>query len=812
VIRELHTLTITDFRSIKGTVHVPLNAPIILLHGMNGAGKTSVLVALELALTGDIAAMRREDPGFVRHLVHQGAERASIRISGPGLNADAGEGATAIENGEITQRAVLGPDQAQFFAERCYLAQSVLGRLLDIYSHADASTDSPLTRFVKDLLRLDELDALVDGLRDAGHLTRAKNLVRALRLADDLRQDFRNQRDATAKTFDALASDISQHRNELRRLVEDVPLEPPVDEAEYADFDGVRRRLAQDNEETPLVRLIQHRRELDSLSAGWEHLPTDADTAERRRLEAEVRIAVSDAQVWKDTTGAQLNRVIEDLREIFPELSSWQATDPLAGHAQGQKRATTEVARLEKALEQERSAATLAASLNAEVARATSRLTIIDEQIAGIGTSAGGLARALANVVPHIHGEDCPVCGRDFTETGHGSLRAHIQETIANLTEQAGRLSALTTERTQTQARLSDLTRRSASAAAARLNSGAVLELQARLARLVGLARELTELSDAVSEGSELIRRQSRAEGRLAELRDRERREGDLRAGVLTLAAELNQPKPASAEPFSEIVGRLRAIVQTDEAKLAAKRQTRMRALTVCDALAAIQAEARETMLVRDAAAASYENVDNAFREAERLRAQARRVGNTAREVRATIVRRVFNENLNTLWRDLFIRLAPTEPYVPAFRLPETAEGVVAQLETRTRSGERAGTPGTMLSAGNLNTAALTLFLALHLSVDPKFPWLVLDDPVQSMDEVHIAQFAALLRTISKNDGRKFIIAVHDRPLFEYLKLELSPAFDKDQLITVELRRSATEETIADTDFLPYEGEDVVAA
>ena len=48
-----------------------------------------------------------------------------------------------------------------------------------------------------------------------------------------------------------------------------------------------------------------------------------------------------------------------------------------------------------------------------------------------------------------------------------------------------------------------------------------------------------------------------------------------------------------------------------------------------------------------------------------------------------------------------------------------------------------------MLSAGNLNTAALTLFLALHLSVEPRFPWLVLDDPVQTMDEVHIAQFAA---------------------------------------------------------------------
>ena len=80
-----------------------------------------------------------------------------------------------------------------------------------------------------------------------------------------------------------------------------------------------------------------------------------------------------------------------------------------------------------------------------------------------------------------------------------------------------------------------------------------------------------------------------------------------------------------------------------------------------------------------------------------------------------------------------------------------------------------------MLSAGNLNTAALTLFLALHLSVDPRLPWLLLDDPVQSMDEVHIQQFAALLRTLAKRHGRRILIAVHERALFEYLSLELSP-------------------------------------
>jgi DNA repair protein SbcC/Rad50 len=83
--------------------------------------------------------------------------------------------------------------------------------------------------------------------------------------------------------------------------------------------------------------------------------------------------------------------------------------------------------------------------------------------------------------------------------------------------------------------------------------------------------------------------------------------------------------------------------------------------------------------------------------------------------------------------------------------LPERADGpVVAALETGHRSGGRGGTPGAMLSAGNLNTAALTLFLPLHLSVSVQLPWLILDDPVQSMDEVHVSQFAALLRTLSK--------------------------------------------------------------
>ena len=150
----------------------------------------------------------------------------------------------------------------------------------------------------------------------------------------------------------------------------------------------------------------------------------------------------------------------------------------------------------------------------------------------------------------------------------------------------------------------------------------------------------------------------------------------------------------------------------------------------------------------------------------------------------------MFNSALNSVWADLFVRLAPDEEYVPAFAAPSSSGPVKVRLETRRTDGTPGGTPEEMLSAGNLNTAALTLFLALHLSVRRRVPWLLLDDPVQSMDEIHVAQFAALLRTLTQREPqRRVVIAVHERALFEYFALKLSPASKAGGLVTVELRR-----------------------
>ena len=58
----LDSIKVTNFRSIGGTVRIPLDAPVVLIYGPNGMGKTSVMSAIELAMTG--GAPRPRTRGF----------------------------------------------------------------------------------------------------------------------------------------------------------------------------------------------------------------------------------------------------------------------------------------------------------------------------------------------------------------------------------------------------------------------------------------------------------------------------------------------------------------------------------------------------------------------------------------------------------------------------------------------------------------------------------------------------------------------------------------------------------------------------
>ena len=107
---------------------------------------------------------------------------------------------------------------------------------------------------------------------------------------------------------------------------------------------------------------------------------------------------------------------------------------------------------------------------------------------------------------------------------------------------------------------------------------------------------------------------------------------------------------------------------------------------------AAIALEEERGILRR--ASSRAKAVNDALARADSRRDTARNLARVAGEARGAVVSRVFNDALNRIWHDLFIRLAPDEPFIPAFSVPDPSSGpMVAVLRTIHRSGERGGVP-----------------------------------------------------------------------------------------------------------------------
>lgn len=83
MISQLLELQLSGFRCFSSATTVPLDANVVLIHGTNGTGKTSLLSALEFALTGrvqELAAFEDDYPRCLNHVHSQGPAKASVRF------------------------------------------------------------------------------------------------------------------------------------------------------------------------------------------------------------------------------------------------------------------------------------------------------------------------------------------------------------------------------------------------------------------------------------------------------------------------------------------------------------------------------------------------------------------------------------------------------------------------------------------------------------------------------------------------------------------------------------------------------------
>ena len=123
---------------------------------------------------------------------------------------------------------------------------------------------------------------------------------------------------------------------------------------------------------------------------------------------------------------------------------------------------------------------------------------------------------------------------------------------------------------------------------------------------------------------------------------------------------------------------------------------------------------------------------------------QAKQLADAATNAKKTLLAEVFDGALNDLWTDLFRRLVKSDRFTPQLKLERRGRELRTQITGHAEGVTVFDHAGSVLSAGNFNTAALSLFLSVHLLEQPKHQVLLLDDPVQNIDDVHIIQLAGL--------------------------------------------------------------------
>ena len=144
---------------------------------------------------------------------------------------------------------------------------------------------------------------------------------------------------------------------------------------------------------------------------------------------------------------------------------------------------------------------------------------------------------------------------------------------------------------------------------------------------------------------------------------------------------------------------------------------------------------------------------------------------------------------IEPLLQRIFSRIDPH----PTFRVIKFATGVIrgkGRLDAEIRdSGEdkSSKTPEAIFSSSQLNALAVSVFLSFNLAL-PHLPLqaALLDDPIQSLDEINLLGLIDLLRRTKEK--RQIVVSTHDGRFGRLLARKLRPANVGDTTSVIELR------------------------
>lgn len=162
--------------------------------------------------------------------------------------------------------------------------------------------------------------------------------------------------------------------------------------------------------------------------------------------------------------------------------------------------------------------------------------------------------------------------------------------------------------------------------------------------------------------------------------------------------------------------------------------------------------------------------------EAAQLEQQARNLLTGSVAARTQVTGERFSQ-VRPLVRDIFDRLAPHPTFTEIDIASEVyrSHGTATPL-VRDRRSDVHVDPLLVLSASHANITALAYFLAMGLAAgEQALPFLLLDDPLQAMDETNVLGFADLCRQL--RGDRQVLVSVHDKRFAQLLERKLAPRY-----------------------------------
>jgi exonuclease SbcC len=810
VIKSILSIKLEGFRSYSGTRDVPLDSEIVLLHGPNGSGKTSFLSGLEAAISGKVQDLAKFESDYPRSLVHVGSQSANVSVTYVNEQGQTCESSLSIQNGNVELSSPFSTEERNSYTNRCYLSQAKLSRILDIYETFDEDGMGGVG-FLREIFGSDTLENVIEGLTIFKNVRSvapksSKYAALAPETGTILNEIGKQKRQLDLLKLDALElfskcqglwksvfNDqlaIEFNRDSIEECLQTTQTPTPEQNPStlLVRFEFLQTQLTS---AVNLISLSGGKRELENL----ERLGTTVKTFQARRELEEGPIAI-----LLDTIEGTLDQL-----QVYP----YRSDKPIEPHLRAQ---AIEAAFLQEKIrinddlierdESEKLRQVLLEKKNQNLA------IVNDNSATEVETQkATDLPVALTALLEHVVTDECPVCARDFSETQKGSLRDFFRSRVEGLGISSQAAENKQVAITKAKSELHTLENQIIAIEAkqkAKTKSYEILSTAQR--QIDNFLENLRANHDALSNLADIYQQIQSCQDAYILSQTRIQQYKSSVEKILEIAGEIGATitDQASAEFWAPCAVKLQNVIDDFRIRVAARERLIKALQETLDKMQSLDSvqklisrnETRRVALERSSAH-TQEFVES-----------MRTIRQLALEAQEEIYKTVFSDRLNRLYSDLFMRLVNQEKFLPFIKPPTKHRGRLSTGIMALFQGHEFNNARSVLSAGNISTAALSLFLTLNLMERTTHGVLVLDDPIQSIDDIKVSQLARVIRTIAEQTKRQVFLAVHERSLFEGLRIELSPRNSQQTLLVVELENRG-QGTDVKTEKINWQGDDV---